>query len=95
MLPGAYLVLVALSGAYLGVRLVFFPINSELAGLPLLILSLPWSDGLASRLGAGGIAGWISLLGGIAANLLLLIALSYIVVRLTNYALAMRDPESR
>ena len=45
-LAGTYLALVALAGLYLAYRLLFAPTNSEFAGMPLLVLSLPWSDWL-------------------------------------------------
>ena len=65
---GAYLGLVVLSGLYLGYRLLFAPTNSEFAGMPLLLLSLPWSDWLAPVAGASPIAGWLGLLAGVLVN---------------------------
>ena len=71
-LAGGYLALVALSVAYLGYRLAFAPINSEFAGMPLLLLSLPWSDWLAPVAGASPIVGWLGLGAGVLANAFIL-----------------------
>ena len=67
-LAGVYLALVALSLLYLGYRLLFAPTNSEFAGMPLLLLSLPWSDWLAPVAGASAVAGWLGLLAGVLVN---------------------------
>ena len=40
----------------------------EFAGMPLLLLSLPWSDWLAPVAGASSVAGWLGLLAGVLVN---------------------------
>jgi hypothetical protein len=67
-LPGVYLGLVALSVSYLGYRLIFAPTNSEFAGMPLLLLALPWSDWLVPVAGTSGVAGWLALSAGVLFN---------------------------
>jgi hypothetical protein len=67
-LPGGYLALVGLAALYLGYRLVFAPVSSEFAGMPLLLLSLPWSDWLAPVAAESAIGGWLGLVGGVIVN---------------------------
>ena len=67
-LAGSYLALVVASAAYLAYRLGFAPTNSEFAGMPLLLLSLPWSDWLAPVAGESGVMGWLGLLAGVGLN---------------------------
>ena len=43
VLAGIYLALVALAALYIVYRINFAPVNSEFCGLPLLLLTLPWS----------------------------------------------------
>jgi hypothetical protein len=69
---GAYLGLVTFSAVYLGYRLAFAPTNSEFAGMPLLILALPWSDWLAPVAGADPIVGWLGLIAGALINVAIL-----------------------
>lgn len=68
-LAGPYLLLVAAVALYVGYRLLFRPANSELVGVYLVVLGLPWS-----LLGAaGGVIGiGLALVAGIGLNAWLL-----------------------
>lgn len=69
-LAGSYLAVVAVVSAYLAYRFIWAPANSELLGVYLILLSMPWSM-LGFRLldGAGGAAVGIALVAlGVAAN---------------------------
>ncbi len=71
-LPVSYLGLVGFAALYLGYRLLFAVENSEFAGMPLLLLSLPWSDWLAPIAGKSLIGGWLGLISGVLVNAVML-----------------------
>jgi len=73
LLAGPYLGLVLLAAAYLAYRLNFQPVNSEFAGLPLILLAEPWAIWLDQMIGtASGPLGWIGILAGVTLNSTLL-----------------------
>jgi hypothetical protein len=67
------LAVVALVCLYLGYRFVYRPANSELLGVYLVVLALPWSL-LAAALGTVGLA--LGVPGGVALNAWLLFRLA-------------------
>ncbi len=69
LLAGPYLGLVLLCAGYIAYRLTFAPANSELLGVYLVFLSLPWSL-MAAPLGMAGLVGGV--VGGIGLNAWLL-----------------------
>jgi hypothetical protein len=83
-LAGAYLVLVGLAGVYVAYRLLFAPANSEFAGMPLLILALPWSDWLVPVARTSALAGWLGLLAGVFVNAFALVLLGRGLQRLVG-----------
>lgn len=64
-------VLVALAVGYYEFYIHFDPGNSELSGLPIIVLGLPWSVGIPQLIGSSDglhVLGWISMVGGIILN---------------------------
>jgi hypothetical protein len=80
-----YAVLVALAVGYYEFYVHYDPGNSELSGLPIIVLGLPWSVGIPQLIGAGGgsqVIGWISIVGGIIINGIILRLVGQFVARL-------------
>lgn len=81
LIAAVYLALVLIAGAHLAYRMVFAPDTSDLAGVPALFLTLPWSLALV-------LLGEILLGGGVAVGLTAIAAGALINVVLFQAAAA-------
>lgn len=85
LVAGTYLVVVLAAVGYLAYRHIFAPAGAEFAGMPALMLTMPWSmvigGILADFLGSSMVGGLFGVAFGAAVNMALLYGAAVLVAR--------------